>query len=43
MANLAVALFVGLTEEQGMGPEFLLLGIGVVLFMLGRLLEGRVG
>ncbi len=43
MANLVVALFVGLTEEHGMGPEMLLLGIGVVLFMVGHLLQGRAG
>lgn len=43
MANLGVALFVGLTEEHGMGPELLLLGIGAVLFMAGRFLQGREG
>jgi hypothetical protein len=43
MANLVVALFVGLTEEHGMGPEMLLLGIGAVLFMVGWLLQGRAG
>ncbi len=43
MANLGVALFIGITEEHGMGPEFLLLGIGIVLFMLGRFLQGRRG
>ena len=43
MANLGVALFVGFTEEHGMGPELLLLGIGAVLFMVGRFLQGREG
>lgn len=43
MANLVVALFVGLTEEHGMGPELLLLGIGALLFMVGYLLQGRAG
>jgi hypothetical protein len=43
MANLVVALFVGLTEEQGMGPEMLLLGIGAVLFTVGWFLQGRAG
>lgn len=43
MGNLVVALFIGLTEEQGMGPEMVLLGIGVVLFMVGHLLQGRSG
>lgn len=43
MANLGVALFVGITEEHGMGPELLLLGIGIVLFTLGWLVQGRGG
>jgi len=43
MANLVVGLFVGLTEENGMGSEMLLLGIGVVLFMVGWLLQRRAG
>jgi hypothetical protein len=43
MANLVVALFVGITEERGMGPELILLGIGTLLFLLGRLLERRKG
>ncbi|MEE9173214.1 MAG: hypothetical protein V3U41_09985 [candidate division NC10 bacterium] len=43
MANLVVGLFVRLTEENGMAPEMLLLGLGVVLFMVGWLLQRRVG
>ncbi|MDZ4338758.1 MAG: hypothetical protein U1B94_00915 [candidate division NC10 bacterium] len=43
MGNLVVALFVGMTEEHGMGPELVLLGIGALLFLLGRLLERRGG
>ncbi len=43
MANLMVGLFIGITEEHGMGPELLLLGAGVVLFLLGRVLQGRSG
>lgn len=43
MGNLVVALFVGVTEEHGMGPEMVLLGIGTLLFLLGRLLERRGG
>jgi len=43
MANLVVAFFVGITEEDGMGPEMVLLGIGAVLFMLGRMLERKAG
>lgn len=43
MANLMVALYVGMSEEHGMGPELLLLGIGVIFFLLGRLIQGRGG
>lgn len=41
MANLLVGLYVGLTEEGGMGPELSLFLIGSLLFMIGRLLERR--
>lgn len=41
MGNVLVGFYVGLTEEQGMGPELILLAIGSVLFLVGRLLEGR--
>jgi hypothetical protein len=43
MANLVVAFFVGVTQEDGMGPEMILLGIGAALFMLGRMLERKAG
>ncbi|MFQ5881897.1 MAG: hypothetical protein ACE5I9_05425 [Candidatus Methylomirabilales bacterium] len=43
MANLMVALFIGITEEHGMGPELFLLGIGAFLFLLGGFLRGRGG
>ncbi len=39
MTSLIVALFVGLTDERGMAKEYLLLGLGVAVFLLGRLLE----
>jgi len=41
MANLMVGLYIGLTDERGMWTELYLLGIGSVLFLLGKLLEGR--
>ena len=41
MANLMVGLYIGLTDESGMWTELYLLGIGSVLFLLGRLVEGR--
>jgi len=40
-ADVGYALLVGVTEEHGMGKELLLLGIGVVVFSLGRYLEGK--
>jgi hypothetical protein len=40
-ADVGYALLVGLTEEQSMGKELLLLGIGVVVFSLGRYLETK--
>jgi hypothetical protein len=41
MGNLLVGLYVGLMEEQGMGPELTLLAIGAALFLLGHFLAGR--
>ena len=41
MLNLMVGLYFGLTDERGMWTELYLLGIGSVVFFLGRLLEGR--
>ena len=41
MLNLMVGLYIGLTDEQGMGTELYLLGIGTFLFLLGWLLGGR--
>ena len=40
MAVVALALVVGL-REQAMTKELTMLGIGVVLFLLGRLAEQR--
>ena len=40
-AHVGYALFVGLTQENSMGPEMKLLMLGAVLFALGRLLEGK--
>jgi len=38
-AHVGYALFVGLTQENAMGPELRLLMIGSVVFLVGRLLE----
>jgi hypothetical protein len=43
MTSLMVALFVGITDEEGMAKEYLFLGIGVVVFLVGRLCEKRGG
>ncbi len=43
MTSLMVALFVGLTDERGMAKEYLFLGLGIVMFLLGRLLEKHGG
>lgn len=40
-ADVGYALLVGVTEAQGMGKELLLLGVGVLVFSLGRYLEGK--
>lgn len=40
-ADVGYALFVGITEERGMGKELLLLGIGVLIFTFGRYLESK--
>ncbi len=41
MLNLMVGLYFGLTDEHGVWTELYLLGIGSVVFFLGRLLEGK--
>ena len=41
-ADVTYALFVGLTDEHGMGRELTLMAIGAVIFFVGRLLERRV-
>ena len=43
MTSLMVALFVGISDEHGMAKEYLFLGIGIVVFLLGRLLEKHAG
>lgn len=40
-ADVSYALFVGLTEEHSMGRELSLMGVGAVIFYVGRLLEHR--
>jgi hypothetical protein len=40
-ADVGYALLVGVTDTHGMGKELLFLGIGVIVFSLGRYLEGK--
>ncbi len=40
-AHVGYALFVGLTQDNAMGPEMKLLMLGALLFALGRLLERK--
>jgi hypothetical protein len=41
VADVGYALFVGLTEEHGMGRELMLMLIGFAVFSLGRVVERR--
>lgn len=43
MTSLMVALFVGVTDEKGMATEYALLGIGILMFLVGRFLEKQGG
>jgi hypothetical protein len=40
-ADVSYALYVGLTEEHGMGRELELMCIGAVVFYIGRFLERK--
>jgi hypothetical protein len=40
-ADVGYALLVGVTDAHGMGKELLLLSSGIVVFSLGRYLEGK--
>jgi hypothetical protein len=41
VADVGYALYVGLTEEHGMGRELMLMLIGFAVFSLGRVVERR--
>jgi hypothetical protein len=38
-ADVGFALYVGLTQPRGMGKEFQLAGIGILVFALGYIAE----
>jgi hypothetical protein len=41
MVQVGHALYIGLSQDNAMNKEMLLLGIGIVIFVLGRFLERR--
>lgn len=41
VADTGYALYVGLTEEHGMGRELYLMMLGLAIFTVGRLVERR--
>jgi len=41
-SDVAYALYVGLSDAQGMGRELRLLLIGVAIFYVGRVVEKRI-
>jgi hypothetical protein len=42
MVELGHALYIGISQDNAMNKEMLLLSIGVVLFTLGRFLEKKL-
>lgn len=41
LADVGYALFVGVTQENGMGRELTLMTLGFAIFTFGRFLERR--
>jgi hypothetical protein len=41
LADVGYALFVGVSQENGMGRELILMTLGFAIFMFGRFLERR--
>ena len=42
-ADVGFALFVGITQPHGMGSEFKLTGIGILVFLVGYIVENFAG
>ena len=42
-ADVAFALYVGITQPNGMGNEYKLTGIGILVFLAGYIIEGYWG
>jgi hypothetical protein len=39
-ADVAFALYVGIAQPHGMGNEYKLTGIGILVFLVGYIIEG---
>ncbi|HEY2485017.1 MAG TPA: hypothetical protein VGI36_07695 [Candidatus Binataceae bacterium] len=42
-ADVGFALYVGITQPRGMGNEFKLTGIGILVFLVGYIVENLSG
>ena len=42
-ADVGFALYVGITQPHGMGSEFKLTGIGILVFLVGYIFENFSG
>ena len=40
LADVGFALYVGITQPQGMGTEYKFTGIGIAVFLTGYIIEG---
>jgi len=43
LADVGFALYVGVTQPGGMGNEYKFTGIGILVFLVGYILEGYFG
>ncbi len=43
LADVGFALYVGVTQPQGMANEYKFTGIGIVVFLVGYIIEGYWG
>jgi len=40
LADVGFALYVGITQAHGMGNEYKFTGIGILVFLVGYIIEG---
>jgi hypothetical protein len=43
LADVGFALLVGITQQHGMGKEYEFTGIGILVFLVGYLIESFAG